>query len=129
MDKLMKLFAAILIGITATYFVGCSTLSPNAKSSITQSPFGRTADGHAVEIYTLRNAQGTEARIMTYGGIVQSLSVPDKHGQLADVVLGYDQLQGYLDKNPGVRLTLSVRTSLTRRPPWPTPKPNAAATR
>ena len=100
MDKLMKLIAATLLGITATYFTGCSTLSPNLKSSITQAPFGRTADGHPVEIYTLRNSQGAEARIMTYGGIVQSLSVPDKSGKLADVVLGYDQLQGYVDKNP-----------------------------
>lgn len=100
MNKLMKLFAATLLGIAATYFAGCTTLSPNAKSSITQAPFGRTADGHAVEIYTLRNAQGAEARIITYGGIVQSLSVPDKHGRFADVVLGYDQLQDYLDKNP-----------------------------
>jgi aldose 1-epimerase len=100
MNKLMKLIAAAWFGITATCFVGCTTLSPNPKSSITQAPFGRTADGHAVEIYTLRNSQGAEARIMTYGGIVQSLSVPDKHGKLTDVVLGYDHLQGYIDKNP-----------------------------
>ena len=52
--------------------------------------------GQLVEIYTLRNAQGMEARIMTYGGIVQSLSVPDKAGQFADVVLGFDSLEGYL---------------------------------
>ena len=100
MDKVMKLFAAALLGIAAAYLAGCIALFPNAQSSITQSPFGRTADGRAVEIYTLRNPQGAEARIMTYGGIVQSLSVPDRSGQFADVVLGYDQLQGYIDKNP-----------------------------
>jgi len=45
----------------------------------------------------LRNAQGAEARIMTYGGIVQSLSVPDKNGKFADVVLGFDNLDGYVN--------------------------------
>src|SRR6185312_6510741 len=57
-------------------------------------------DGTPVEIYTLQNANGAEAKIMTYGGIVQSLMVPDKNGKLGDVVLGYDNLQGYIDKTP-----------------------------
>jgi aldose 1-epimerase len=62
---------------------------------ITKADFGKTPDGTPVEIYTLRNAQGAEARIMTYGGIVQSLSMPDKNGKFADVVLGFDSLAGY----------------------------------
>jgi aldose 1-epimerase len=49
-----------------------------------------------VAIYTLRNSKGMEARIMTYGGIVQSLKVPDRNGKFDDVVLGYDDLAGYL---------------------------------
>ena len=53
-------------------------------------------DGTPVEIYTLRNGKGMEARIMTYGGIVQSLKVPDKNGNLGDVVFGFDNLDGYL---------------------------------
>lgn len=53
-------------------------------------------DGTPIDIYTLRNANGMEARIITYGGIVQSLRVPDKNGQLADVVLGFDSLDGYI---------------------------------
>jgi aldose 1-epimerase len=53
-----------------------------------------------VEIYTLRNSHGAQARIMTYGGIVQSLSMPDRHGHFADVVLGYDTLDGYLTNSP-----------------------------
>jgi aldose 1-epimerase len=56
-------------------------------------------DGTPVEIYTLRNSKGMEARIMTYGGIVQSLKVPDQNGKLDDVVLGYDNLEGYLTNN------------------------------
>jgi aldose 1-epimerase len=49
-----------------------------------------------VDIYTLRNSSGAQARITNYGGIVQSLTMPDRAGQFADVVLGFDTLDGYL---------------------------------
>ena len=62
--------------------------------------FGRLADGTAVEIYTLTNASGLEARIMTYGAILVSLKVPDRNGVLADVNLGFDSLAGYLGTHP-----------------------------
>lgn len=70
------------------------------RAVITAEPFGKTDDGLPVEIYTLRNSHGFEARIMTYGGIVVSLKTPDKAGRLDDVVLGYDTLEGYLKRNP-----------------------------
>ena len=63
-------------------------------------PFGQTADGQKVAIYTLRNSQGMEARICTYGGTVVSLKTPDRKGNLGDVVLGYDTLDGYLTNSP-----------------------------
>ncbi len=62
--------------------------------------FGRLADGTAVEIFTLTNASGLEARIMTYGAILVSLKVPDRNGVLADVNLGFDSLAGYLGTDP-----------------------------
>jgi aldose 1-epimerase len=69
--------------------------SSNTKSTITKADFGMTPDGQAVEIYTLHNSKGAEARILTYGGIVQKLSMPDKHGKFADVVLGFNDLGSY----------------------------------
>ncbi|HEV2330130.1 MAG TPA: aldose epimerase family protein [Verrucomicrobiae bacterium] len=69
-------------------------------AAITKAPFGTTPDGQPVEIYTLRNGNGLEARIMTYGGIVVSLKTPDKAGHFDDVVLGYDSLEGYIKRNP-----------------------------
>ena len=88
-------------GLLAASLVGCATMSTsNSSSTITKADFGKTPEGQAVEIYTLHNSQGAEARIMTYGGIVQSLCVPDKNGKLGDIVLGYDNLQGYIDKTP-----------------------------
>ena len=60
------------------------------------TPFGTGADGTEVALFTLRNASGVEARIMSYGGTVVSLKVPDRDGSLGDVVLGYDELAGYV---------------------------------
>ncbi|AZE78162.1 aldose epimerase family protein [Pseudomonas synxantha] len=58
-------------------------------------PFGNTNDGTAVEQYILRNSHGMQATVITYGGVLQSLKVPDKHGKVDDVVLGFDDVQGY----------------------------------
>jgi aldose 1-epimerase len=71
----------------------------NGKHSIDKQLFGKTDDGTAVDIYTLKNANGAEARITTYGGIVVSLKMPDRNGKFADIVLGYDSLDGYLKNN------------------------------
>jgi len=82
--------------VTAACLAGCASAakSPaNHSATISKEPFG-TADGVPVDIYRLRNAHGVEARICNYGGIVVSLKVPDKSGQFADVVLGYDTLDG-----------------------------------
>ncbi len=62
---------------------------------IKKEPFGQTPSGEAVDLYTLTNAAGMEARIMTYGGVVLSLTAPDKAGKFADVVLGMQDLKGY----------------------------------
>jgi aldose 1-epimerase len=67
--------------------------------AITQAPFGRTTDGTIIEIFTLRNRNGMKARIMSYGGIVVSLTAPDRNGKFDDVVLGYDNLNDYLNFN------------------------------
>ena len=72
----------------------------SSRSAISSAPFGKTSDGIAVELYTLRNSRGMEARIATYGGIVTHLTAPDRNGQYADVVLGYDSLAGYLKSSP-----------------------------
>lgn len=65
-----------------------------------QRAFGKTVDGTPVDLYTLTNAQGVQAQITNYGGIVVSLLVPDRDGTLDDVVLGFDTLDEYLQHNP-----------------------------
>ncbi len=99
MNKLAQLITVMSASIAAACFTGCSTMN-TSKGTITKADFGKTTEGQAVEIYTLRNANGMEANIMTYGGIVQKLTMPDKNGRFADVVLGFDDLTGYIDKTP-----------------------------
>ncbi len=61
-----------------------------------RAPFGVTPDGTPVELFTLTNAQGTQLSAMSYGGIIVSLRVRDRTGNLGDIVLGFDSLAGYL---------------------------------
>jgi aldose 1-epimerase len=70
------------------------TLPAHSQTQVTSEPFGKLPDGTAVELYTLKNP-ALEARILTYGGILVSLKTPDRHGQSADVVLGFDSLAPY----------------------------------
>jgi aldose 1-epimerase len=68
--------------------------------SVTHDEFGKTAAGQPVARYTLTNANGVEATIMTYGGTLLGVRAPDRHGALADVVLGFDTLAPYLGDHP-----------------------------
>lgn len=106
--SLRRSFAAVSAAALIGGFLVTSraaTLKPNdgggqAMSSVKKDAFGRTPDGRAVEIYTLTNAKGVRARIMTYGATFISLEVPDRAGKLGDITLGYDNLEGYLKVSP-----------------------------
>lgn len=67
--------------------------------SISKKPFGVLPDGKSVEQYTLTNKIGASVAIITFGGIITSILVPDRHGQLGEVTLGFDELPPYLQKN------------------------------
>lgn len=62
---------------------------------IAKKHFGSTADGQSVDLYTLVNKNGLQAKIINYGGILTELRVPDRKGDPADIVLGYDRLGDY----------------------------------
>ena len=70
-----------------------------AKTTVTKKPFGKTSDGTAVDIYTLKSEK-LEATITNYGGRVVTLRVADRSGKMDDIVLGFDDLAGYLGNNP-----------------------------
>jgi len=75
------------------------TSSLHAGLSCQKVPFGK-ADGKAVHLYTLTNANGMKMRVTNYGGIVVSLEVPDKNGKPGDIVLGYNDLDSYIKNSP-----------------------------
>jgi aldose 1-epimerase len=65
-----------------------------------EKPYGKLPDGTPITEHTLKNKNGMVAKVITYGGLLTSLTVPDKDGKLADVVLGCDTLEGYLKGTP-----------------------------
>lgn len=69
-------------------------------AGIVRRPFGRTPDGRSIEELVLTNGRGLEVRATDYGCIITALSVPDRQGQLADVVHGFDALEPYLQRHP-----------------------------
>jgi aldose 1-epimerase len=74
--------------------------SPTHTASMNEQPYGKI-DSTQIIKYTLSNAKGMKVKILNYGGTVTNIMVPDKNGQAGDVVLGYESLDGYLQKgNP-----------------------------
>ena len=69
-------------------------------AGIVNRPFGSLQDGRSVELFLLRNENGFEASITPYGGTVTSIMAPDRAGGFEDVVLGFDDLDGYLGPQP-----------------------------
>ena len=93
--------AILSLAAAALFLGGCAQKKETPmSSSITKAPFGQTEAGQPIELYTLKNASGMEAGIINFGGIVVSLKVPGRGGQIADVVLGFDKLADYVKPNP-----------------------------
>jgi len=82
-----------------SFFFSVLTLSALALSAAaadpTSEPFGKTADGEAVELYTLKNDAGFTAKVMTRGATLVQLLAPDRSGKLEDVILGFDSVTEY----------------------------------
>lgn len=71
----------------------------HAAQTPSRSPWGKTSDG-PVEIFTLTNVHGVEARIISYGAILVSLKAPDRAGRLENIVLGFDNVEAYVMNTP-----------------------------
>jgi aldose 1-epimerase len=65
---------------------------------ISREPFGEI-EGRLIDRFTLANRHGVRVEVITYGGIIRAIWAPDRHGQLANVTLGFADLAGYLDDN------------------------------
>ena len=102
---------AVLVGCVGCESPSRQTCSPAPTEGVASSPasqvgdidvkpFGQTPDGRAVRLYTLRNANGLRATVMTYGATIVTLETPDKSGKMDDIVLGYDNLAAYVKNSP-----------------------------
>ncbi len=81
-------------------FSGCARKPAVPPAAVEKASFGTTAEGRAIDIYTLRNAKGLELRVTNFGGIITSLKTPDRAGRMDDIVLGFDSLAPYLAGTP-----------------------------
>jgi len=86
---LFLMFGDLLVAQTST----------KHKPGIEQTAFG-TREGRPITLYTLTNSHGVEVRAMNYGGIVVSIRVPGRKGEMADIVLGHDTAEGYMPNPP-----------------------------
>jgi aldose 1-epimerase len=77
-------------------------LSVDAFADVRKDAFGNTREGQSVECYTLKNKHGLVAKVITLGGIITELHVPDRIGKNADIALGFDTLADYEEHNGGV---------------------------
>jgi aldose 1-epimerase len=96
----MVLFAATLLTSGCNKQQDDGTAAMNMSPSVSKSDFGNMPDGAKISLFTVTNSNGIEAKIITYGGIITSLKTRDKNGNLADIVLGFDELEPYLKGTP-----------------------------
>ena len=94
----MRILFFILIALLVT-LSGCQK-ETKEQYGMKKELFGKMPDGKEVYLYSLTNKTGATMNVINYGAIVQSLIMPDKDGKFQDIVLGYDNLEGYLRNNP-----------------------------
>jgi aldose 1-epimerase len=93
-------FARVLAYIALAAPWGPAQAQMGPKPGVERAAFGKLDDGTVIEAFTLRNSRGASARIITYGATLAGLWVPDRLGEQGDVVLGLDDLKGYLGDHP-----------------------------
>jgi aldose 1-epimerase len=106
--RAVRLALAVLLAVATVGLFGLTAAASSSghRPTITKASFGHLsatapADaGAAVDIYTLTNSRGMEVKILSYGGILQSIRVPDRHGRMANVTLGFDNIADYETKSP-----------------------------
>ena len=92
---ILRLLCTALLGLTFL-----AVFRAQGAAGLRKSAFGKMKDGQPVGLYTLTNTGGMEVAITNYGGVVVSIKAPDRSGKFADVVLGFDTFDAYLNNTP-----------------------------
>lgn len=92
----------LLAALACLLFAGGCAAPSGKPGSMPAEPFGMSSEGEPVEVYTLRNSRGAEARIATLGGAILSLKVPDREGRPVEVIAGPDRLRDLSGSTPPV---------------------------
>jgi aldose 1-epimerase len=95
-----RIAVAVLLAIATIGLLGVSAsdaAGSRGHLDVKRERWGTMPDGTVVHRYTLTNGRGMEVKLITYGGAIQSLRVPDRHGRKANVTLGFSDLEGYLN--------------------------------
>jgi aldose 1-epimerase len=100
LGSIAAVLALAALAVTATAALSAvSAAKPPCTPTIAKEPFG-SVDGQAVDRYTLTNCNRMQVKILTYGGILQTISVPDRNNKIANVALGFANLADYVAKSP-----------------------------
>lgn len=100
MKGLSRLFFFVVVIALGLALIAPGPAPAWSAGKIEKRSYGTTSDGLAVDEYTLTNNKGMEVKIITFGGIITSIKFPDRKGKMANVALGFDNLQDYETKNP-----------------------------
>lgn len=93
-----KVLLRILIIISFFSLIQCNS-NKKDESMIKKELFGKLTDGREAYLFTLTNPSGSQVKLTNYGAAVVSLIVPDRDGKMSDVILGYDDLDGYVNNS------------------------------
>jgi aldose 1-epimerase len=94
--RAVRIAAAVLLAVATIGLLGVTASDASGRLDVKRERFGTMPDGTVVHRYVLTNGRGMEVKLITYGGAIQSLKVPDRHGRRANVTLGFSTLDGYL---------------------------------
>jgi aldose 1-epimerase len=103
--------SVVVVGLAVALSGTGSRAADAKKERVQKMEYGKTSDGVPVDLYVLTNASGSQAKVITYGALLTELHVPDKDGKLGDVVLGFDDLKGYLTEHPYFGATIGRVTN------------------
>ncbi len=81
---------------TATAVKKVEVAKAAAQLSVTEAPFGKLPSGEQTTLYTLTNANGVVVKLSNFGGTITSINIPDRAGKMGDIILGFNDVDGYL---------------------------------